>query len=816
MKIKSSFRRSWCLGVLVVSGFSLFAAELPRTNQPAILDTNPIAIARGQTTEVQIEGINLRGASAVYFDQEGVSAKVLHVNELGEFQQNRSGIGSSVDLGPNPPRNQVTLEVTVKPDVQVGLYRFRVLTKYGTTNAASLSIEPYYGETAEIEPNDSIAEAMEQNEYVFLPAILAGQIRTPGDEDYFTFRARAGQELVFDISAQSIGSSLRWGLELYDAKGTLLAKRRIDDSLPGTALGYKIPADGRYTLHVFDAEHGGSRRHTYRVKIGEYPYLTGVYPLGVRKDQTTPVSLQGFNLGDQRKIELRGEPSYQQTSAEDVTVRSARGPGQNKLRIAVGEYLELEEQDRGATPDKAQLIPVPATVNGRISGLANGAADIDYFRFRAQKGHQYVIEVAAQRFGSPLDSVVEVLDSKGNPIPRATMRAVLATQTTLADRDSASTGLRLLSSEGFAVGDYMMVGNEIIKVEALPRTPDDDFRFESFNGLRLGYFDTTPEAHAIDTPAYKVQVYPPGKTFPPNGLPVTTLYYRNDDGGPLYGKDSRLSFTAPADGEYLIKLADTRGEQGEQFAYRLSVHEPAPDFTLDVSPASPNIPRGGRAALRVTAVRVDDFDGPIEVELRDLPAGLLATRNTIFPGQESTALLVEADPGAKLDRAVPLNVVGRARIGGREVVRSASADDKLRYLALAQQPDLVVEAQQKEVTLEAGGTAEVSVAIKRSENFDGRVPVSVLNLPPGVRVLDVGLNGVLIVPEETKRTFVLEAKPWVKPLEQPIVLTGQVEAHSPVRADYASAPILLKIVPKPANVSQAARPGRPVASANQQ
>ncbi len=779
------------LALLLATGM----VEGPRTSPPTLLETTPIAISRGQTTEVRVEGINLRGASAVLFDQQSISGKILHVNELGEFQQIRTGIGSSLKLGAFPPRNQVTLEVTVAPDAQIGLYRFRLVTKEGTSNTGTLSIEPYYGETAEIEPNDSIADAMLQNEYVFLPTIIAGSVRAPGDEDYFTFRARAGQELVFDISAQTIGSTLRWGLELYDSKGALLTKRRIDDGLPGTALAYRIPSDGRYTLRVYDVERGGSRRHIYRVKIGEYPYVTGVYPLGIRNGESAEVTLQGFNLGDQRKRKLAGKPSYEQMKAEDIVPQTARGAAHNKVRIPVGDYPEVAEQERGNSIESAQTIAVPSTVNGRISGLA----DQDFFKFRAQKGRHYIIDVEAGRFGSPLDSVIELLDAQGKPIPRAAVRAVQATAVTLADRDSVSSGLRLVSPDGFAVGDYVMVGNEIIRVEAMPRTPDDDFRFESFNGQRIGFFDTTPEAHAVDTPAYKVNVYAAGKTFHANGLPVVTLYYRNDDGGPLYGKDSRLNFVAPADGEYLIKLSDTRGLQGEQFAYRLTVREPAPDFTIDASPSNPNIPRGGRQAVRVTAARKDGFDGPIEVEVRDLPPGIRATRNTIFPGQDSTVLILEADPDAKLPGAVPLNIAGHARIADREVVRIASADDKLRYLAVAQPPDLYVQAAQKEVVLEAGGTAEVSLSIKRSKGFDGRVPINVLNLPPGVRVLDVGLNGVLVNEDETTRSFVLEAKPWVKPLEQPIALTGTVETYSALRSEYASTPILLKIVSRTAS-----------------
>ncbi len=790
-------------------------AAQPRTNPPTLLETAPQAIARGQTTEVRVEGINLRAASAVLFDLEGISGKVLHVNHLGEFTENRSGQRPSIQVGAFPPRNQVTMEVTVAPDAQIGVYRFRLLTAEGTTNTGTLSVEPYYGETAEMEPNDTIPDAMLQNEYVFLPTIVAGSIRAPGDEDFFTFRARAGQELVFDISAQIIGSALRWAMTLYDSKGALLAERRIDDSQPGTAMAYRFPADGRYTIQVRDVERGGSRRHLYRVKIGEYPYLTGVYPLGVRRGETTEVGLHGFHLGEKRAQAVVGTPSFEQIRAQELTVHASRGASHNKIRLAVGEYPETTEQESGAGKEAAQALAVPSTVNGRISGLIQGVADQDFYRFHAQKGRLYVIDVEAQRLGSPLDSVIEVLDAQGKPIPRATVRAIHATALTLADRDSVNPGIRLVSPDGFAVGDYIMIGNEILRVEAMPRTPDDDFRFESFNGQRIGYFDTTTEAHAVDTPAYKVQVHSPGKTFSPNGLPLVALYYRNDDGGPLYGKDSRLHFTAPADGEYLIQLRDTRGLYGEQFAYRLTVREPVPDFTLDVTPSNPNVPRGGRQALRATAARLDGFDGPIDVEVRDLPAGLRASRNTILPGQDSTVLVLEADENATLPRAVPLNVVGRARIGDREVTRVASADDKLRYLALSQSPDLYVQADQKEVLLEAGGTAEVSVSIRRNKGFDGRVPISVLNLPAGVRVLDFGLNGVLITEEETTRKFTLEAKGWVPPMEQPIALSGEVETRSFVRSNYASAPIVLKIIPKRTEAATAKPAARPAASANQ-
>ena len=42
-------------------------------------------------------------------------------------------------------------------------------------------------------------------------------------------------------------------------------------------------------------------------------------------------------------------------------------------------------------------------------------------------------------------------------------------------------------------------------------------------------------------------------------------------------------------------------------------------------------------------------------------------------------------------------------------------------------------------------------------------PITVMNLPHGVRIDDIGLNGVMITEEETTRTVHIVAEPWVQP-----------------------------------------------------
>jgi hypothetical protein len=277
-------------------------------------------------------------------------------------------------------------------------------------------------------------------------------------------------------------------------------------------------------------------------------------------------------------------------------------------------------------------------------------------------------------------------------------------------------------------------------------------------------------------------------------LPVFQLVYRNDDGGPGYGKDSLLHFVAPADGDYLVRLRDLRGFQGEDFAYRLTAREARPDFRLSVDPPNPNIPRGGRVAVTVDALRLDGFDGPIAITAHDLPEGVTATSETIAAGETSTTLVLSASETARLEAPAPLNLSGTANIGGGAVERRADPDDALRLIAVAEPPDIALEIENPEVTLEAGGTVQVAVRVERHNGFKGRVPVSVLNLPDGVIVSDIGLNGVLITEDESRRVFTLQALPWVEPAQRLIAVSGQVETRSPLPSEYAAEPFRLKIV----------------------
>src|SRR5690606_25102831 len=164
--------------------------------------------------------------------------------------------------------------------------------------------------------------------------------------------------------------------------------------------------------------------------------------------------------------------------------------------------------------------------------------------------------------------------------------------------------------------------------------PDADSQFYPEGGARITYFDTTARAHALGEPCYVVVPYAIGTELPDNGLPVFTLNYENDDDGQRkLGKDSRLTFVAPADGDYLVRVSDVRGFGGDAYHYQLVLRRPQPDFRVKVEGANPTIGAGSGKPFVVKAERIDNFQGPITVEITGLPPGFTVTSPLVIePG----------------------------------------------------------------------------------------------------------------------------------------------------------------------------------------
>jgi hypothetical protein len=485
--------------------------------------------------------------------------------------------------------------------------------------------------------------------------------------------------------------------------------------------------------------------------------------------------------------------------------------GATVVEVPMGDVAKMSksaEQEPNNAPEQANRIESPAQVTGIIDQGANGAADSDLYRFAAVAGQQWVIEVDAARSKSALDSFVEVLDTDGNRIERVLLQAVRDSYFTFRGKDADTVDdFRVFNWEEMDLNQYLYSGGEVVKLWLYPRGPDSGYMVYPGKGKRWGWFDTTPLAHALGEPCYIVREHAPGSDIIPNGLPVFPVYFENDDDAHReLGADSRLTFTASADGEYLVRIRDVRGFQGPEYKYTLTIRPRKPDFKVTLHGANPTVNAGSAKEFRVEADRMDGFEGSIRVDISGLPPGIHATTPLVIEeGQLEACGVITADPEAPQptpENSKATNVSATAEIWNHEVTHDVNNFGEIK---LAAKPKVLVAIQPvpgglqpagtspegwPEYVIHPGETIMLNVVIERND-FKGEVGFGKegagRNLPFGSFVDNVGLNGLLILSDLSRREFFVTAVPWVPETTRTFHLNTGVEGGQ------ASWPVVLHV-----------------------
>jgi hypothetical protein len=766
----------------------LTGATTPEASKPQLVmnaslaPPSPRGAVRGSKVKMTLSGNGVGRSDLVAFTEPGIRASILKAEK--------------------PDPNRLDVELEIAKDARVGVHRFLVQTPLGTPGSQpfAVSAEP---EARENEPNDDPAKVKR----VGLPATLLGAIDRPGDIDVFRFETENQQTVIFELLAKPLGSSLDGELAVLDESGKVLVEARDSDSGPDPYLAFHPPKVGTYFLRVSDSQYGGSGNHFYRIRAGAIPYVERVFPLGVKAGSNaapapTMVQLFGQNLAEDAKASISALNDVEAGTLIPISMPTGDGSSWTTGRKVVAAYGDQTAERSGDRANDSPAQAVRIASPGGVSGTIETEGDVDHFRFDAKKGQRVVLEVFGRRLGTPIDSVIDILDNQGRPVPRAVLRPVEETAVAFRDHPSGGRNIRLTQWNDFAEGDYVLLGRELTRIFELPRNPDDDSIMWGLGaarnnpGERVGFLETTPEHHPMSQPIYKVEIHPPGATFPAGGVPPVTLFYRNDDGGPGYGKDSHVTFDPPADGEYVVRVADVRGLGGPQFGYHMVIRGPKRDFRISLSTDNPNVPRGGTAVVTVNALRFDGFDGPIDVCVDTLGPGLTATSARIEPEVYSADLLLMAASDAPAFAPQPWSVSARANGSGSlgETIEHKfdPGGPKTGWITITPEPNAKVRFQPDKVVLRAGERVEMTLSVERSPAFQGRVPIDVRNLPRGVQVQNIGLNGVLVTEKQTERTIFIYAEPWVKPQQRPFFAVGKCE---PAGTEHSSAPISLMIQP---------------------
>ncbi len=321
----------------------------------------------------------------------------------------------------------VFAEVTIAPDAKPGRREIRVITKRGVSTALPF----YVGQVPEVarKPMKTArkpvlgkeAQALrkrppEEEEYrITIPCTMNGQV-AGGEVNRYRFEATKGQRLVVCAKARALVPYVADGvpgwfqavLSIHDANGRELAYNDDFRFDPDPVLLFEVPADGEYVLTVNEAIYRGRESFTYRVTIGELPFVAGIFPLGGRVGQPVKVAMAGWNL---EKATLTLPPKDAGPGRHMIAATDGKRFS-NYVPFALDTLPECLDAEPNDETSKAQKVTLPVIVNGR----SDRPGDWDVFEVEGKAGETVVAEVRARRLGSPFDSFVKVTGADGKVI----------------------------------------------------------------------------------------------------------------------------------------------------------------------------------------------------------------------------------------------------------------------------------------------------------------------------------------------------------------------------------------------------------------
>jgi len=550
---------------------------------------------------------------------------------------------------PKPPIAElVTLEVTVDPGAAPGDRELRVRGATGLSNPVVFQI-------------GSIPETREPGKYdddfghpavTKPPIVLNGQI-LPGEVDRYPIQLKAGQKLVVAAQARKLIPYLAdavpgWFqavVDIHDPDGKEIA---FDDDCgfdPDPALTFTVPRDGQYTLEIRDSIYRGREDFVYRVDVADQSLASTFFPMGCRG----------------------GVPIAGARTDHEALAKMAR----EHFGGALPTSSEREPNETGQT---AVQVTLPRVISGAISK----PGDKDVFAFDGRAGDQIVAEVFARRMGSPLDSLVRLIDTTGK---------VVASNDDCPDKEC---GLLTNQSDSCLSAKLPATGRYFVQVTDAERHGGPDYDYF----LRI----SPPQ------PDFALRVTPSSLNVPAGRAVTATVYVLRKDG---WDGDIDISLANAPSGLKLsgaripkgrdhvrMTIQVPRGRAGEptaiqfqgraQIAGKTVTRTAVPADNMMQAFAYQHLVPADRTMLTVTAGGL--ISPSLDMAGSDrlvIPAGGSAkvsfSTNSLMPGAKLRLQLSDPPPGVTL---------GRVEMGPRRVTLTINADDK--HVGYAD--NLIVEA----------------------------------------------------------------------------------------------------------------------------
>jgi len=377
--------------------FGLVSLAAGQTSYPMITHISPVAVRRGTTVEILIDGqMNFAGVHTMLVEGKGVS---------GEPILNAPPKDSAM-----PAVKSVKLKVKADADATLGVREFRLASTLGISTLGQLLVtdDPVIVEAAN---NDVAAKA----QAIKVPCVISGKIEALEDVDCFRFSAKAGQTITCEVYCARIEDKIHDlqkhadpMIALFDKEGRELAAS--DDGIFADPLmSYTIKQDGEYILQIRDSKYDGDPRWVYALAVTDKPFVSQIYPLAMNPGQQVAVEPVGSAKLVQPRIDFKapaeiGIQAVQLPVGKDLT---------NPTACIVTTLPLVNETEPNDTPSEANRLVIPGGVNGRIGQRR----DLDHFAFKGFKGKAIRFEIFARRHGtnltSKLDSMIDIFNAAG-------------------------------------------------------------------------------------------------------------------------------------------------------------------------------------------------------------------------------------------------------------------------------------------------------------------------------------------------------------------------------------------------------------------
>ncbi len=801
-------------GVLALTVWALLGLGLPAAQAqqptlpfPRLFTVTPPGGKIGTAVEITIGGADLEEANALYFNHPGF--KVERVPEPAKppakpdakpGDKPADKPEAKPEAKPEPPKFVPNkFKVTIEGNVPPGIYDVRAIGKWGVSNPRAFAAGEL-NEVLEKEANNDVPQAQK----IDLNTTVSGVINPNVDVDLYSFTGNKGQRVLIVCEASSIDSRADPRVELYHGNRLLAANRRYLDR--DAVLDYVLPADGEYLVRVTEFTHiFGSPEHFYRLSVSVGPRIDAVFPPLVEPGKPAQVTLFGRNLPNgqpEPKAQLDGRPLDKLVvsltppadpldrqrlvfsgmippptaglDGMEHRVKNAAGSSNPVLLTYVYAPVVLDNEDND-TPEKAQTVPVPCEVCGRIEKKR----DRDWYVFTAKANEIYTIEGYADRLGSPMDLFFELrrADNKQSlgEVDDPPQNDVLSLVKFNTRSDDPKTRITIPAD-----GQYQLfVSSREADLQAGPRhiyrvsirKDQPDFRL-----VLVDNNDSNPDACTVrqgGNADLQVLIFrhdgfegdvtitaeglPQGVTCPPQvlgaGLKQTSLVLSAAADAPAWAGEIKIKGTATLNGQQVVREArggcmiwPVQPQANIPALSRLSrtvclaVREKGP-FALQVDAKEIAVPLGGAIQTKVKINRLwPDFKAPVQIQALAQPQA----PNAPIPPQLPVIATIAPD---KPEVDVKLQVSGNVRPGVFNLVFRGQAQAPFNKdpNAKQKQPVNVIEpstpvkvtvynqvaelsVNNANLTLKAGGDAELVVKVNRQHAYTGEFKV--LLVPP--------------------------------------------------------------------------------------